>query len=181
MKFVSIDIWFSTLNFCQNFVCVKPQRTIIANSIHLVPLYLMINHHLYHFFTIFNDLSQGHINMDATQHFWFKVNLLNILQISHYAFVVYRKRNIFDIDQNLIYWSVGVAAHFYLLHDGVDKHLVKMFRIYVEFIFLVVQLTQNAFQVRNCWLLWWKIVKHSLIEYLFSSIQQLFIKWLNLL
>ena len=79
VKVVTVYIRFSALNFRQYFICMQSQRTVIANSMHLVTLYLMVHHHLNHFLTIFNDLCQGHVDMDATQHFWFEVNLLNIL------------------------------------------------------------------------------------------------------
>ena len=79
VKVFTVYIRFSALNFRQYFICMQSQRTVIANSVHLVTLYLMVHHHLDNFLAIFNDLCQGHVDMDATQYFWFEVNLLNIL------------------------------------------------------------------------------------------------------
>jgi hypothetical protein len=81
---------------------VESQGAIISNSLHLVPFNFMVNHHLDDLFPTIYDLDESHVHVDASKHFGFEINLLDVLEVGHNAFVVDRKRYIFYINQNLV-------------------------------------------------------------------------------
>ena len=62
MLFIPINVAFSALNLCNNFVCIYFQRTICFDFSDLMTIYFMFNHHLNHFFGVINDLLKSHVD-----------------------------------------------------------------------------------------------------------------------
>ena len=49
---------------------------------------------------------------------------------------VVKQRNVLDVYQNLVNWSIMLTTYFYLLHYCIDQHLVHFLCLYMELVFL---------------------------------------------
>lgn len=182
MLLVTKNVTLTTLHLRQNLISINLQRTVTLYLSDLVTIDLVLNHHLNHPLRIIHDLLQCHVHLDLLQSLILVVNLLNVLQVSHYTVVMNRKRNVLNIDQNLLQRSIRpTTTNPDLLHYRSYQHLVHTLRQHMELHLLVVQLIQNTLQITHCRLLRRKVIVKTVVETLLTILNHLLIKRTNLL
>lgn len=110
---------------------------------------LVVDHHFDYSFRVIHYFLESHVDLDLFQHLGFIVDFLDVLKIHHNRGIVNRKRNVLDVDQDLIDRSVVVAPDSDLLHDGVNQYFIHLLSLDMKLVLLIVQFIQNAFQISN--------------------------------